>query len=61
MNKPNVIVHIQEVNWTTVIEVPGIFGDPAGVAARLRSEGLAAKKVGDIVIVNANAEFTKKD
>lgn len=51
------IVVIQYVNVQVVIEVDGMYGNAAGVANRLRSSGLAAKKVGDQVHVNGQAEF----
>lgn len=60
MNKPPVTVRVQGPTWEAVIEVPGIYGDSAGVAARLRAQGIAvqrrkSKTPGQYdVIVNAN-------
>lgn len=55
----SVVVRVQHAQWEVVIEAPPIFGPPGKVAARLRAEGLAARKVGFEVHVNANAEFAK--
>lgn len=57
--KPPVLVRIQYPGAEVVVEVPAIHGDSAGVAARLRREGLAAVKRGAEVIVNGSAEFRK--
>lgn len=52
-------VRVQGPTWEAVVEVAAIYGDAAGVAARLRAQGLAARKRGAEVLVNANAEITK--
>ena len=52
--KPPVTVRVQGPTWEAVLEVPGIYGNAAGVAARLRREGLAAQRKRDEVLVNAN-------
>lgn len=49
-------VRIQGPGWEVVTEVASVYGDAAGVARRLRAEGLAAQKRGAEVLVNANAE-----
>lgn len=52
--KPPVIVRVQGPTWEAVIEVQGIYGDAGGIAARLRAQGLAARRKGVEVLVNAN-------
>lgn len=52
--KPVVIARIQGPTWEVVVEIPGIYGDAAGVAARMRGLGLAAKRQKNEVLVNAN-------
>jgi hypothetical protein len=52
--KPPVTVRIQGPTWEVVTEIPGIYGDAAGVAARLRRDGLAAQRRKNEVLVNAN-------
>jgi hypothetical protein len=53
MNKKPVLVNIQYPDLTTVVvEVDPLYGDAGGVARRLRASGLAARRQGDIVIVN---------
>lgn len=54
MNKPPVTVRVQGPTWEAVLEVPGIYGDAAGVAARLRGMGIAAQRKKNEVLVNAN-------
>jgi hypothetical protein len=54
MNKPPTVVRVQGPTWEAVLEVPGIYGDAAGVAARLRGQGLAAQRRKGEVLVNAN-------
>ena len=51
------LVRIIHAEWQVVAEIPDIYGDASGVARRLRTEGLAARKVGDEVHVNANADY----
>lgn len=51
--KPTV-VRVIGPTWEAVLEVPAIYGDAAGVAARLRVQGLAAQRKKDEVMVNAN-------
>ena len=47
---------IQYVGAHVIVEVPAVFGNAASVAARCRAEGLAARKVGNEVHVNGEAE-----
>lgn len=54
--KPPVTVRVQGPDWEVVILVDGIYGNAAGVAARLRAEGCAAQQRRGEVLVNANAE-----
>jgi hypothetical protein len=49
------IVRVVHAEWQVLIEVPTLYGDAVGVARRLRKDGLAARKVGPEVHVNANA------
>lgn len=48
------MVRVVGPTWEAVLEVPSIYGDAAGVAARMRGQGLAAQRKGDEVMVNAN-------
>lgn len=52
--KPPVIVRIQGPTWEAVVEVPGIYGDAGGVAARMRLSGILCKRSRKEVLVNAN-------
>lgn len=52
--KPPVVVRIQGPTWEAVLEVPGIYGDAAGVAARLRIGGLLCRRSKNEVLVNAS-------
>lgn len=52
--KPPVVVRVQGPGWEVVIEVPGLFGDAGGVAARLRGTGVLCRKVKGEVHVNPN-------
>jgi hypothetical protein len=52
-------VRVQGPTWEIVIEIDPIHGDAGGIAAKLRQEGLAARKRGDEVLVNANAELRR--
>lgn len=52
--KPDVTVRVQGPTWEAVLAVPGIYGDAGGVAGRLRMAGVAARRKGDEVLVNAN-------
>lgn len=47
-------VHVVGPTWEVILEVPGIYGDAAGIAARMRAGGLLAQRKKDAVIVNAN-------
>ncbi len=55
-----VIVRIQGIDWEVVIEIDGTFGGPADVAAKLRASGCAARRRGQEVLVNANADLRKE-
>lgn len=57
MNKPPVIVRVQGPGWEVVVEVDGIYGNAAGVAARLRGVGCAAMQRKGEVLVNASADL----
>lgn len=48
-----ITVRVCGPGWEVVLEVPGLFGDAGGVAARLRGAGLPARRKGLEVIVNA--------
>jgi hypothetical protein len=52
--KPDVVVRVQGPVWEAVLTVPGAYGDAGRVAGRLRMQGLAARRSGDEVLVNAN-------
>lgn len=54
------LVRVQGPAWEVLIEVDGIYGDASGVAARLRAGGAAARRKGDEVLVNANAELEER-
>lgn len=56
MKKP-VLARIQFPTAEVVVEIPAIYGDAAGVAARMRASGLQAKKKGDEVLVNGSADW----
>lgn len=51
--KPPTTVRVIGPGWVAVIEVDWIFGEAANIAARLRHEGLEAKRKGDEVHVTA--------
>lgn len=53
-NRPPVVVRVVGPTWEVVLEVPGIYGDAAGLAARMRGIGLHVARRKDEVIVNAN-------
>lgn len=52
-----VLCHIQYGDVTVVVEIPSQMGDAASVARRLRGDGVAAQKRGDLVVVNGLAEI----
>lgn len=51
------VVRVQHASWEVVVETPAIYGDAGSVAARLRAEGVQARKKGNEVLVNANADL----
>lgn len=54
MIKPPVTVRVLGPTWEVVILVDGFYGDAGGVANRLRTNGLAARRKGAEVLVNAS-------
>jgi hypothetical protein len=52
--KPPVTVRVQGPTWEAVLEIPGLYGDAGGVAARLRANGLLCRRSKNEVLVNAN-------
>jgi hypothetical protein len=53
--KPPVKVKVVGDSWEAHIEVDGIYGTPAGVAARLKREGLIVVQRNGTVWVNAKS------
>lgn len=50
--KPPVTVLIDNSpEWTVEVEVPGIYGNTAGIASRLRIDGFNASNKGGRVVV----------
>jgi hypothetical protein len=51
MKPPVTVIIDNSPDWTVEVEVPGLYGNSAGVAARLRTEGHDAANKGGRVIV----------
>jgi hypothetical protein len=51
---PPVTVRVLGPTWEVVLEVPAIYGNAAGVAARCRVMGLLAQQRRGEVLINAN-------